>query len=718
MKKSKSIRIRKIIEKNRYGQNSFYDKGEEEVLKLNINDDINNNKKYNLNNSVILNLEANIPKKLDANTSFRFFSKNNEDNVLKEKLSKKNSKILENANKEYSSMNDISKSIKTLQTIIPDLNEKINLDNSNKISEPKIQNMKYERYLNNILNDLDKKEQKIKERRMSLEKKFKFIDESIYDKQMNIDILVNMNSFKKMQKQKLINYFENEFNRKEEQRMMKYDINNFRYSFSKEFNKINQMKNKNDDYEIRFPLKKSYSTIIITSEKKKREQDDINSEKYDNFQHILRTNLFRHKLNNFILKNEFKSKKKAEELEKEINQHKINKNIISQELEKLNKKLKSLHYIQRSIKEKLYTHYLKLLKDGADTRNEGLAWIVYEILNLGKNVLMSYIPKYLDEKCVKFIFEKAHLIMKIKSLEKKINELKKFFIKKTYKNNSIIKEMLDKRQLIKSLNNNTKDKSLNSLKLSENSQIIKVNKMQKNESAIFLKCKSLIKIMDKDNNSSKNEFPLYIEGIHGDPNHYHIYNKKYEEYNSKEIKVKDGEIYNLKNDSLLKEKQNVKLRDCFLLNKQKEELKKKKEDLKNKEMERIFIEYKRNKYYERYNVDKNEVIKALVGEENLLPEIYQQNKKEKQFNDEILKTRFFKKVYNKNILLLDKSYSNLYSYRSKILKENKNFNSNSKGEINIKNYFQQKSINNKSLIVNKNNNLNISSSLALEISAI
>jgi hypothetical protein len=213
--------------------------------------------------------------------------------------------------------------------------------------------MKYENYLKNILNDLDKKEEKIKKRRMSLEKKFKSIDESIYDKQMNIDILVNMKSFKKMYKQKIINHFEKEFNRKEGEQNMEFDINNLRYSFSKEFNKINQMKNKNDDYEIRFPLKKSYSTIIITSEKKKREQDDINSEKYDNFQHILRTNLFRHKLNNFILKNEFKSKKKAEELEKEINQHKINKNIISQELEKLNKKLKSLHYMQRSIKEKL-----------------------------------------------------------------------------------------------------------------------------------------------------------------------------------------------------------------------------------------------------------------------------------------------------------------------------------------------------------------------------
>ena len=128
-----------------------------------------------------------------------------------------------------------------------------------------------------------------------------------------------------------------------------------------------------------------------------------------------------------------------------------------------------------------------------------------------------------------------------------------------------------------------------------------------------------------------------------------------------------------------------------------------KEDLKNKEIDRIFTEYQKNKYYERYNVDKNEVIKALVGEENLMHEIYHQNKKDKQFNDEILKTRFFKKVYNKNLLLL---------------KQYKNFNSNSNIETNIKKLFQQKLINNKSLVVNKNNNLNVTSSLDLENSVI
>lgn len=639
MKKSKSIRIRKLIKKNKYSINPFYGKNEEEVLKINLNDI--SNKNYIINNSFILNFEENISKKIEDNSSQRFFSKNNENNLFEKRLSKNSFKIIENVNKEYSTLNDISKSIKALQTIIPDLSKKINIDNSSKNSAPKIQNMKYESYLNNILNELDKEEEKIKRRRASLEKDFKFMDESICDKQMNIDILVNMKGFKKMYKQKIINYFENEFNRKEEKQKNEFDINklNLRYSFSKEFYNLNNLRNKTNDYEISYPIKKSYSTIIITKEKKKKEQDDNYSDKNSKIQHILRTKLFRAKLNNFILNNEYKSKMKAEELEKQINQEKINKNIISQDLEKLNKKLKNLHYIRKNIKEKLYNHYLTLLKDASDTRDEGLAWIIYEIINLGKKVLMSHLPKYLDEKCLLFIFERANLIMKIKLLEKKINESKKFFIKRKKRNKSIITEMFDKRELMKELNNNEKEKSLNSFKLSEKSQIMKKNNIQKNSSAIFLK-PSLIKIMDKESNSSKNEYPIYIEGIQGDPNHYQIYNKELIENNSKEIKIKDGDLFNYRNSSLLKEK-HVMFKDCLLLNRQMEELKRKKEDLKNKEMDRIFTEYKRNKYYERYNVDKSVVIKALVGEENLLSEIYHQKKKDKLFNDDILRTRFY-----------------------------------------------------------------------------
>ena len=68
-------------------------------------------------------------------------------------------------------------------------------------------------------------------------------------------------------------------------------------------------------------------------------------------------------------------------------------------------------------------YYLSILKEGRDTRDEGLAWVIAEILNLGKKVLISHIPKYLDEKSILYLFIKAHLILKIKYIEKQINDL-------------------------------------------------------------------------------------------------------------------------------------------------------------------------------------------------------------------------------------------------------------------------------------------------------
>ena len=61
-----------------------------------------------------------------------------------------------------------------------------------------------------------------------------------------------------------------------------------------------------------------------------------------------------------------------------------------------------------NIKKKLLLHYHILLNDGKDTRSEGLVWIIKSIWNLGENVIMSYLPNYLDEKCIKFLFHIAH----------------------------------------------------------------------------------------------------------------------------------------------------------------------------------------------------------------------------------------------------------------------------------------------------------------------
>ena len=69
-------------------------------------------------------------------------------------------------------------------------------------------------------------------------------------------------------------------------------------------------------------------------------------------------------------------------------------------------KQKKSKYINElsSVKNELLVHYHRLLNEGKDTRNEGLIWIIKAIWGLGFNVLLSYLPKYLDEDCILYLF--------------------------------------------------------------------------------------------------------------------------------------------------------------------------------------------------------------------------------------------------------------------------------------------------------------------------
>ena len=64
---------------------------------------------------------------------------------------------------------------------------------------------------------------------------------------------------------------------------------------------------------------------------------------------------------------------------------------------------------KENLVEHLYLYYLDILKEGNDTRNEGLSWIVKEIFYLGKNALISYFPKYLDDISIQYIINQAKL---------------------------------------------------------------------------------------------------------------------------------------------------------------------------------------------------------------------------------------------------------------------------------------------------------------------
>lgn len=76
--------------------------------------------------------------------------------------------------------------------------------------------------------------------------------------------------------------------------------------------------------------------------------------------------------------------------------------VIDQEISKVREELKK-------VKDELLSHYHSLLKKGRDTRQEGLVWIIKEIILLGSNVILSCLPNFLDESCISYLFNVQYL---------------------------------------------------------------------------------------------------------------------------------------------------------------------------------------------------------------------------------------------------------------------------------------------------------------------
>ena len=100
------------------------------------------------------------------------------------------------------------------------------------------------------------------------------------------------------------------------------------------------------------------------------------------------------------------------------------------------------------IKDKLIIHYHKLLFEAKDTRSEGLSWIIRAIWKLKQNVLMSYMPKFLDEKSIVFLFKYSDKLVEIEQIQKNIQE-KKNYLKNVGKKIEKLSERLLKNEDMK-----------------------------------------------------------------------------------------------------------------------------------------------------------------------------------------------------------------------------------------------------------------------------
>ena len=606
----------------------IYNLAEEEVQKLNIDSNILSPINFDDDKEMKLDIKNKLKNKMPSKI-FKYFES-------KEKLQNSQINISTNSTNGYNEIteedlaltNNLSTSIQKLKTLIPDINKKMANNYSAIINIPKkdYKVESNENYLNSVLTHLYQKVKKIKNKKFLVENELNNIEKEINDKQLFIELAKDDN-FQKNIKLKIIQKFEQEYNE----------------SKNKELNDITNSQTNSIDKKELFSLKNKYK-----DEKEIKEQKISESKKAIEKKNIideLKERAFKSKLNNMILTNQILTKQKSDRFIKEIIELKERKKITWEKIDIYNEKLKKLHSIQHKIKDSLYMYYLSILKEGKDTRDEGLAWVIAEILNLGKKVLISHVPKYLDEKSILYLFIKAHIILKIKYIEKKINEL----------------------------NDNEKDKANKEIKkitLRDNLKL-KARKTLNNikEKFIFNKYENNIKkmpLIENEKNSS-NLNPISL-------NKYKISSLFLKKSDKKLSKSNSMIIYKYRNNylqdekgndisnnikinenkkSLLKQNKKISFEKYIAWKDEIEKLKELKETLKEKEMERIFEEFRLKKYSKKYNIDKKIVLSALIGEQNITKEFTIQNKKEKLLKEERGKTRLYVNDYliNKSVLM-------------------------------------------------------------------
>ena len=366
-------------------------------------------------------------------------------------------------------------------------------------------------------------------------------------------------------------------------------------------NKINESLKKIESNEV-------YLDIIKSENDKKtnqlKEYDNMKNLKKESFEEFklkrfnLMSSLQREFEENQVLKNEFLS-------DIELNKENI-KNFENEKL-KLKKKLLQLKTKYSDKKKVLIQHYHYLLFEGLETRKEGLSWIIRAIWDLDEDVNMSFIPNFLDEKAIEYLFLISNKLNYISDIEISMSKVIKENSKNiTYKN---LSHKLFKTNIFKDnvINLKLKLKNIKNKKSNEINYFLNDNGMK------IIKYNSMINLMKK---------------------------KK------KEKKSKSSEINNEKIEDNFKKYESLKQVKCKLL----DEL----DILKKKEVKRITREFLENDYERRFNVPIEIVLSALVGEFNL--------------NKEYEKQKIYRNEYIKN--LKDCNFYRLYEKKAKTINKN------------------------------------------------
>ena len=506
----------------------------------------------------------------------------------------------------------LSTSIKQVQRFLPNINILLNTQSNFNYNPSRQEHMKFEERIKKEISFYSEEEKNLRNKLTEIEEQLLKLDNKILDSKIEIQALksLSVNNVKSPLRKAITKKLEDDFTKEENQLKSKLST------------PINiKLSKKNLKTSIR-PIYSSDFNVKLNM--KLMEEEKINKEKEKNIE------------NNIVIV-----------MKKKDDAHK--------QLFEINEELKIVHNNKKVLIDQLYNHYISLLQDGKDSRKEGLAWIIMEIFYLNKKIMASNFPKYLDHDCIHYLFKMANLNIKIIQIESKLKSKKEYlnkYIKNLSSNNSFMNYFYDdsednpnnfeynKKQLSSLISTfSNKFNTTNNIMLKENSNKEKHIQIEDNNSSLQIKDHSIFKTSKTSpsiNNNEKSDEYIYK-------------NTKKKQYRINELE-KYFELSNSSNNNIYKGNDTLKSNEYqtyFNLSNDLFELKQEKDKLKLNEMDRIFKEFQKNDYKQRYQVEKKTVISALIGEDNIENELFKQSKREKEYIHKMNKIQLFQNKYKK-----------------------------------------------------------------------
>ena len=304
----------------------------------------------------------------------------------------------------------------------------------------------------------------------------------------------------------------------------------------------------------------------------------------------------------------------------------INENITKAEelLNKLQEKKNDINNTTKELKNNIKENKINLIKlyhlslyEGLDFRYEGLSNIIRSIWNLGVEVDVAFMPKYLDKLLINFLFEHAKLVIQINNFKKQLD----------LSNKKFLNDLDDWKKTNNISNNITLRHDETSQRSSNNISDVDLFQTKLNKS----------KLGNKNRNSKSMKFMQ------------NYYNKFYFLIDNKE----KNELNDYKQSRLqynfsvpkkfVEEHQDIEKGKIILQN-----LQNKMKNMEKNEIKRICREFTYNNYGIIYNVCPYIIVSAICGNESKDEGMIFYNMTEREISDNKKKLRFHD--VNKNII--------------------------------------------------------------------